>query len=61
MTRADHDPDRVLRATAAFDPPRGAGPFGPISCPLMLDTYRDRIVFHTRTGDLVAVGGTAVW
>jgi hypothetical protein len=53
------DPDRVLRAAVAFDALQGAGPFGPISCPAMLDSYRDRIVFHTRTGDLVAVAGAS--
>ena len=53
------DPDRILRAAVAFDALQGAGSFGPISCPAMMDTYRDRIVFHTRTGDVVAMGGAS--
>jgi hypothetical protein len=39
----------------AFDALQGAGAFGPISCPMAVDSYTDRIVFHTGTGDVVAV------
>jgi hypothetical protein len=48
------DPQRVLRAAAAFDALPGQAPFVH-SCPPMTDVWTDRFVFHTATGDVTAV------
>jgi hypothetical protein len=49
---------RVLRAAAAFDALPGMTPMI-LSCPMMIDTWTDRIVFHTATGDVTAVEHTS--
>jgi hypothetical protein len=51
------DDAEILRAAVAFNSLQGTGPFGPISCPAQRDMYTERVVFHTRTGDVVATSG----
>jgi len=45
----------MLRAAVAFNDLPGMTPI-PLPCPMMRDLYTDRIVFHTATGDVSAVG-----
>ncbi|MGC4112194.1 MAG: hypothetical protein QM747_17620 [Nocardioides sp.] len=54
------DPAKVLAAEVAFDGLEGTGPIV-ASCPAMRDSYQDRVVFHTPTGDVtVTTGGFCV-
>jgi hypothetical protein len=48
------DPQEILRAAIAFNELPGMTPTVH-SCPMQMDLYTDRIVFHTATGDLTAV------
>jgi hypothetical protein len=48
-------PGRLLRAATTFNDLRAEAPVGPINCPAIHDVYTDRIVFHTATGDVLAV------
>lgn len=47
-------PGEVLRAAIAFNALPGMTP-SVHSCPMQMDVYTDRIVFHTATGDVTAV------
>lgn len=51
------DPARVLRAVTAYNSLLGMTP-EIHSCPLQMDTFTDRITFHTARGDVVAVNRT---
>jgi hypothetical protein len=52
------NPRQVLRAAIAFNALPGLTPII-MSCPMMQDSYVDRIVFHTATGDVVAVNSSS--
>jgi hypothetical protein len=52
------DPGQVLRAAIAFNDLPGMTPLA-LPCPLPLDVYVDRIVFHTATGDVSVAGNSA--
>ena len=51
------DPARVLRAAIAYDDLPGMTPVFH-SCPMPMDSYTDRITFHTAAGDVVATERT---
>jgi hypothetical protein len=53
-------PGDVLKAATLFDHLPGAAPSPPHSCPAIRDTWTDRIVFHTATGDVVGIGTSSV-
>jgi hypothetical protein len=48
------DPHQILRAAVAFNDLAGMTPVVH-SCPMQMNAYVDRIVFHTATGDVTAV------
>lgn len=52
------DPARVLRAAEVFDRLSGMTPVS-VPCPMSLDVWVDRIVFHSATGDVSLVSTTS--
>jgi hypothetical protein len=49
------DPGEILRAAVAFNALPGMTPVA-LPCPMPMDFYTDRIVFHTASGDVIASG-----